>query len=199
MHGHHACTCTLIHTRTHPRTATTTLCRRRYCVFCILKWALLKGAGANPPWCPQCKAPFSYLYVHRQLDGDVTDVPMEESVCLLKCATWFTEHLRVSVFFFFLGLTHCGAAPRPGASTLHCLCSPTCPCARLDGAQEADKGKLLSAHDADDDEETLIDDDLYDYDDMLDGAPGGETCWGLQVLASSASPHCPAVHASVVP
>lgn len=48
------------------------------------------------PLCPQCKAPFHYLYVHRQLDGTVSDYPLEESVVLLKRASWFTEHLKVS-------------------------------------------------------------------------------------------------------
>ena len=47
------------------------------------------------PLCPQCKHTFHYLYVHRQLDGTVTDYAAEESVCLLKRATWFTRHLEV--------------------------------------------------------------------------------------------------------
>ena len=33
--------------------------------------------------------------MHRQLDGTVTDYPCEESLCLLKRAEWFQEHLRV--------------------------------------------------------------------------------------------------------
>jgi hypothetical protein len=33
-------------------------------------------------------------YVHKQLDGSVSDFPVEESVCLLQRATWFTEHVR---------------------------------------------------------------------------------------------------------
>lgn len=45
--------------------------------------------------CPQCKLPFSYLYVHRQLDNTISDYAVEESVCLLKRATWFVEHLQV--------------------------------------------------------------------------------------------------------
>jgi hypothetical protein len=45
--------------------------------------------------CPQCKTPFHYLYIHRQLDGTITDYAAEESVCLLKRATWFTQHLEV--------------------------------------------------------------------------------------------------------
>jgi hypothetical protein len=44
--------------------------------------------------CPQCKHPFSYLYVHRQLDGTISDYATEESVCLLKRATWFTQHIH---------------------------------------------------------------------------------------------------------
>lgn len=68
-------------------------------VNCILQWAVQKEA----PWCPQCKKPFNYLYTHRLLDGTLSDAPCEESVCLLKRATWFVEHVKVG-----------GAAPRPG-------------------------------------------------------------------------------------
>jgi len=42
-------------------------------------------------WCPQCKAPFSYLFTHRHLDGTPSDYPLEESVTLLKRARWFTK------------------------------------------------------------------------------------------------------------
>ncbi|GLC43189.1 hypothetical protein PLESTB_000852600 [Pleodorina starrii] len=65
-------------------------CEHEYCVNCILQWALCKEA----PWCPQCKKPFNYLYCHRQLDGTLSDMPVEESVCLLKRATWFVEHVK---------------------------------------------------------------------------------------------------------
>eukprot|EP00198_Chlamydomonas_reinhardtii_P009790 XP_001699127.1 predicted protein [Chlamydomonas reinhardtii] len=74
-------------------------CEHQYCVNCILQWAVQKEA----PWCPQCKKPFNYLYTHRLLDGTLSDAPCEESVCLLKRATWFVEHVKVG-----------GAAPRPG-------------------------------------------------------------------------------------
>lgn len=43
----------------------------------------------------QCKLPFSYLWTHRVLDGSISDFPQEESLCLLKRAEWFTEHVRV--------------------------------------------------------------------------------------------------------
>lgn len=46
------------------------------------------------PACPQCKAPFNYLYTHRLLDGTMSDFPVEESVCLLRRARWFEEHHR---------------------------------------------------------------------------------------------------------
>ncbi|GFR51356.1 hypothetical protein Agub_g13779 [Astrephomene gubernaculifera] len=65
-------------------------CEHEYCVNCILQWALCKEA----PWCPQCKKPFNYLYCHRLLDGNLSDIPVEESVCLLKRASWFVEHVK---------------------------------------------------------------------------------------------------------
>lgn len=58
-------------------------------VNCILQWSLCKE------WCPQCKHPFDYLLVHKQLDGSVTDFLTEESVVLLKRAHWFEEYMRV--------------------------------------------------------------------------------------------------------
>mmetsp|Transcript_16285 Transcript_16285/g.44584 ORF Transcript_16285/g.44584 Transcript_16285/m.44584 type:complete len:308 (-) Transcript_16285:315-1238(-) len=68
-------------------------CFHEYCACCILKWAACKS-GPDPAWCPQCKAPVNYLYLHRQLDGTLSDYPVEESVCLLKVASWFKEHVR---------------------------------------------------------------------------------------------------------
>ncbi|KAG2484687.1 hypothetical protein HYH03_016516 [Edaphochlamys debaryana] len=65
-------------------------CEHEYCVNCILQWAQCKEA----PWCPQCKAPFNYLYTHRLLDGTLSDAPVEESVCLLKRAQWFVDHVK---------------------------------------------------------------------------------------------------------
>lgn len=56
---------------------------------CILQWSLCKE------WCPQCKHPFDYLLIHKQLDGTVTDFLTEESVVLLKRARWFEEYMRV--------------------------------------------------------------------------------------------------------
>lgn len=65
-------------------------CEHVYCVNCILQWALYRDA----PTCPQCKVPFNYLYTHKLLDGQLSDCPVEESVCLLKRATWFVEHIK---------------------------------------------------------------------------------------------------------
>ncbi|KAL5715690.1 hypothetical protein ACHQM5_017477 [Ranunculus cassubicifolius] len=45
-------------------------------VTCILRWATYQ----QKPSCPQCKHPFSFLNIHRSLDG---------SVCLLLRASWF--------------------------------------------------------------------------------------------------------------
>ncbi|EFJ51756.1 hypothetical protein VOLCADRAFT_103400 [Volvox carteri f. nagariensis] len=65
-------------------------CEHEYCVNCILQWATCKEA----PWCPQCKKPFNYLYCHRLLDGTLSDMPVEESVCLMKRASWFVEYVK---------------------------------------------------------------------------------------------------------
>lgn len=67
-------------------------CDHTYCVKCILTWALHKEDAG---WCPQCRIPFSRLITYRSLDGSLYDYPQEESVCLLKRACWFQEHLRV--------------------------------------------------------------------------------------------------------
>eukprot|EP00270_Netrium_digitus_P009544 TRINITY_DN2905_c0_g1_i1.p1 TRINITY_DN2905_c0_g1~~TRINITY_DN2905_c0_g1_i1.p1 ORF type:complete len:328 (+),score=63.26 TRINITY_DN2905_c0_g1_i1:262-1245(+) len=61
-------------------------CEHVYCACCILQWASYKSV----PWCPQCRLPFSSLYVYRTLDGSLSDAMVEESVCLLLRATWFT-------------------------------------------------------------------------------------------------------------
>ncbi|MEW5311598.1 MAG: hypothetical protein WDW38_003298 [Sanguina aurantia] len=66
-------------------------CEHLYCAHCILQWAHCKESV----WCPQCKTPFSYLFCYRLLDGTPTDYPVEESVCLLKRACWYTEHIKV--------------------------------------------------------------------------------------------------------
>jgi len=63
-------------------------CEHQYCVNCILMWAVCKET------CPQCKAPFNYLITYRQLDGNITDYPTEESVCLLKRARWFEDYVK---------------------------------------------------------------------------------------------------------
>lgn len=60
-------------------------CEHSYCVTCILRWASYK----TEPWCPQCRLPFSFLYVYRALDGTLSDYMFEESVCLLLRAFWF--------------------------------------------------------------------------------------------------------------
>jgi hypothetical protein len=40
-------------------------CEHSYCIACILQWAIHK----SQPWCPQCRLPFTSLYVYRALDG----------------------------------------------------------------------------------------------------------------------------------
>ncbi|KXZ43222.1 hypothetical protein GPECTOR_97g760 [Gonium pectorale] len=68
-------------------------CEHEYCVHCILQWAVVKEQTAAS--CPQCKAPFNYIFCHRLLDGTLSDAPVEESVCLLKRASWFVDHVKV--------------------------------------------------------------------------------------------------------
>lgn len=60
-------------------------------VKCILRWA----AHRDTPTCPQCKAPFDSLLTYYRLDGTLNDFPCEESVCLLKRARFFTDHMQV--------------------------------------------------------------------------------------------------------
>ncbi|EFJ11332.1 hypothetical protein SELMODRAFT_446999 [Selaginella moellendorffii] len=60
-------------------------CDHAYCANCILRWASYKES----PWCPQCKLPFSSLFVCKTLDGRMSDFMVEESVCLLLRSTWF--------------------------------------------------------------------------------------------------------------
>ncbi|KAL5720067.1 hypothetical protein ACHQM5_012771 [Ranunculus cassubicifolius] len=60
-------------------------CEHAYCVTCILRWATYQ----QKPSCPQCKHPFSFLNIHRSLDGRIHDYMFEESVCLLLRASWF--------------------------------------------------------------------------------------------------------------
>jgi len=63
-----------------------------YAAKCILQWADLRDNCS----CPQCKKPFSRLLTYRTLDGTMSDFPVEESVCLLKRATWIQEQLKAS-------------------------------------------------------------------------------------------------------
>lgn len=65
-------------------------CEHTYCVHCILKWASLK----DDAHCPTCKKPFSNLFVHRQLDGALTDFQIEESAVLLARSDWFQRWLK---------------------------------------------------------------------------------------------------------
>lgn len=58
---------------------------------CILQWAELREDCS----CPQCKTPFSRLLTYRTLDGTMSDFPVEESICLLKRATWVQDQLKV--------------------------------------------------------------------------------------------------------
>ncbi|KAL7151923.1 hypothetical protein ABFS83_04G064000 [Erythranthe nasuta] len=66
-------------------------CEHAYCVTCILRWASCK----KEPTCPQCKIPFSFLNIHRSLDGSIHDYMFEESVCLLLRASWFSPIVEV--------------------------------------------------------------------------------------------------------
>ncbi|CAI5999481.1 unnamed protein product [Closterium sp. NIES-64] len=61
-------------------------CDHSYCINCILQWASYK----THPWCPQCRLPFSSLYLYKTLNGSVSDFMLEESVCLLLRAPWYT-------------------------------------------------------------------------------------------------------------
>eukprot|EP00798_Chlamydomonas_sp_ICE-L_P024887 gene24886-10552_t len=67
-------------------------CEHLYCIHCILSWTLCK----EEPSCPQCKHKFQHLFVHRQLDGTITDFPIRESVVLLTRAKWFEDQLHAS-------------------------------------------------------------------------------------------------------
>ncbi|KMZ55926.1 E3 ubiquitin-protein ligase ICP0 [Zostera marina] len=60
-------------------------CEHIYCVTCILNWATYK----DEPLCPQCKIPFESLHLHKSLDGCIHDFMIEESVHLLRHASWF--------------------------------------------------------------------------------------------------------------
>lgn len=60
-------------------------CEHAYCATCILQWAACKTV----PWCPQCRTPFSSLYLYKTLDGSLSDIMVEECVCLLLRASWF--------------------------------------------------------------------------------------------------------------
>lgn len=63
-------------------------CGHHYCIGCIVNWCLLcdnKGAKAT---CPKCKGSFTFLKTHRLLNGALSDQLVEESVTLLKRATW---------------------------------------------------------------------------------------------------------------
>ncbi|KAG0558292.1 hypothetical protein KC19_10G016600 [Ceratodon purpureus] len=60
-------------------------CEHSYCITCILRWALYQ----KNTWCPQCRLPFTELYLYRSLDGRLNDYLVEESVCLLMRASWF--------------------------------------------------------------------------------------------------------------
>ncbi|CAI5480830.1 unnamed protein product, partial [Closterium sp. Yama58-4] len=61
-------------------------CDHSYCINCILQWASYK----TYPWCPQCRLPFSSLYLYKNIDGSVSDFMLEETVCLLLRAPWYS-------------------------------------------------------------------------------------------------------------
>lgn len=63
-------------------------CEHHYCIGCIVNWCLLcdnKGVKAT---CPKCKGSFTFLRTHRLLNGALSDQLVEESLTLLKRATW---------------------------------------------------------------------------------------------------------------
>ena len=63
-------------------------CEHHYCIGCIVNWCLLcenKGVKAT---CPKCKGTFTFLKTHRLLNGALSDQLVEESLTLLKRATW---------------------------------------------------------------------------------------------------------------
>mmetsp|Transcript_6057 Transcript_6057/g.20435 ORF Transcript_6057/g.20435 Transcript_6057/m.20435 type:complete len:331 (-) Transcript_6057:58-1050(-) len=64
-------------------------CRHSYCLPCILQWAERAAAKDVPCKCPKCKAPFSYLFCYRKLDGELGDELEEESVTLLLRTRWY--------------------------------------------------------------------------------------------------------------
>ncbi|KAL3141721.1 hypothetical protein ABBQ32_004404 [Trebouxia sp. C0010 RCD-2024] len=67
-------------------------CEHAYCAKCILQWAELREDCS----CPQCKKPFSRLLTYRTLDGTMSDFPVEESICLLKRATWVQDQMKTA-------------------------------------------------------------------------------------------------------
>lgn len=57
------------------------------------------------PWCPQCKAPFSYLLTYRNLDGS-----LQVCVCVCVCASAVVVECGVECVW------QCGGAAEKGFS-----------------------------------------------------------------------------------
>ncbi len=111
-------------------------CGPWYAAKCILQWADLRDNCS----CPQCKKPFTRLLTYRTLDGTMSDFPVEESVCLLKRATWIQEQLKASHFS-----TECFTNPTAmkqlvwhGFACVHCFTFCIVCTQRSPTAQEAD-------------------------------------------------------------
>uniref|UniRef100_A0A061S7G1 Zinc finger family protein n=1 Tax=Tetraselmis sp. GSL018 TaxID=582737 RepID=A0A061S7G1_9CHLO len=66
-------------------------CQHLYCVNCILRWSQVREDSTS---CPKCKTPFTCLYTYRRLDGTLSDFPQEETVYLLRRASWFVDSLK---------------------------------------------------------------------------------------------------------
>lgn len=71
-------------------------CEHVYCATCILAWAAFKQPV---PLCPQCKLPFDYLFTYVSLDGEVSDLLLEEPLVLLLQAPWFKPSERFGALF----------------------------------------------------------------------------------------------------
>jgi hypothetical protein len=60
-----------------------------YCVSCavtcILQWATARPEAT----CPTCKHPFTALLVHRDVDGSLSDAPIDVTIGFLARAPWY--------------------------------------------------------------------------------------------------------------
>ena len=77
-------------------------CLHPYCAACIMAWASSRAVRYPdmPTPCPQCKQPFTSVYVQRTLDGVASDFLVEESVVLLLRARWTNAAAGGAAGFF---------------------------------------------------------------------------------------------------